>query len=321
MTILELLTSRAAIGDDVGSDRGGRSASQRGRSARVRLSRRRSSAALLSASSPSRTARRHTRTRNPGRGPLARVRRREQRPRPLGIGADAVHRVGLPDGRRRPPRHARGTRSAPTARPAASSFTPSVHDWHPRITRPAARRSVDCPPPPGRRAVVVLRGASSSERLVSSRPRLLRLEGTERQRAARPHAWHGIGAGSGASARPRARLPEPRSDRAPLATVRDVRGAGHVSRRRPTRRERRVLRCEVPHRRTQWDFALDPYELGRSREVVSHVDPARHRRVFEPGCSIGVLTEMSASDARCRWTQSDLSEVAVQRPTALRPLL
>ena len=61
-----------------------------------------------------------------------------------------------------------------------------------------------------------------------------------------------------------------------------------------------------------WDFALDPYELGRYREVVSHVDPDRHRRAFEPGCSIGVLTEMLGD--RCEIVDaSDLSEVAVQR--------
>ena len=46
-----------------------------------------------------------------------------------------------------------------------------------------------------------------------------------------------------------------------------------------------------------WDFALDGYELGRYVDLVSHVDPARHRRVFEPGCSIGVLTEMLGQEA------------------------
>lgn len=61
-----------------------------------------------------------------------------------------------------------------------------------------------------------------------------------------------------------------------------------------------------------WDFALDPYELGRYLDMVSHVDPARHRRAFEPGCSIGVLTEMLG--ARCAIVDAtDLSEVAVLR--------
>lgn len=61
-----------------------------------------------------------------------------------------------------------------------------------------------------------------------------------------------------------------------------------------------------------WDFAIDPYELGRYRDVMVHVDPDRHRRVFEPGCSIGVLTEMLGG--RCEVVDaSDLSEVAVQR--------
>ena len=61
-----------------------------------------------------------------------------------------------------------------------------------------------------------------------------------------------------------------------------------------------------------WDFALDGYELGRYVDLVSHVDPARHRRVFEPGCSIGVLTEMLG--ARCEFVDAtDVSEIAVGR--------
>lgn len=64
-----------------------------------------------------------------------------------------------------------------------------------------------------------------------------------------------------------------------------------------------------------WSFERDPYELGRYREVVSHVDPARHRVVFEPGCSIGVLTEMLGE--RCDVVHaSDLSAVAVARARA-----
>ncbi len=61
-----------------------------------------------------------------------------------------------------------------------------------------------------------------------------------------------------------------------------------------------------------WDFAVDPYEIARYLEVVSHVDTARHRRVFEPGCSIGVLTEMLGARADIV-DATDLSEIAVRR--------
>ncbi len=62
--------------------------------------------------------------------------------------------------------------------------------------------------------------------------------------------------------------------------------------------------------RDPWRFADDPYELGRYRTIVDHIDPLVHRRVYEPGCSVGVLTEMLGS--RCDHVDAtDLSGAAV----------
>ncbi|MEZ5409201.1 MAG: SAM-dependent methyltransferase [Acidimicrobiales bacterium] len=64
-----------------------------------------------------------------------------------------------------------------------------------------------------------------------------------------------------------------------------------------------------------WNFATSPYELGRYQAVLDHVDPTTHRRVFEPGCSIGVLTEQLGR--RCQLVHAtDISALAVQRARA-----
>lgn len=61
-----------------------------------------------------------------------------------------------------------------------------------------------------------------------------------------------------------------------------------------------------------WDFASSPYELRRYDSILEHVDAAVHRTVFEPGCSIGVLTERLAR--RCATVHAtDISPVAVGR--------
>jgi SAM-dependent methyltransferase len=61
-----------------------------------------------------------------------------------------------------------------------------------------------------------------------------------------------------------------------------------------------------------WDFETDPYECARYGSVLTYVDPLRHRRVFEPGCSIGVLTEQLAR--QCDTVHAtDISPIAVQR--------
>ena len=40
-----------------------------------------------------------------------------------------------------------------------------------------------------------------------------------------------------------------------------------------------------------WRFATSPYELGRYATILSSLAHDRYQRCFEPGCSIGVLTE------------------------------
>jgi hypothetical protein len=44
-----------------------------------------------------------------------------------------------------------------------------------------------------------------------------------------------------------------------------------------------------------WNFASSPYELGRYQHILQALRGTRYNRAFEPGCSIGVLTEGLAS--------------------------
>ncbi len=44
-----------------------------------------------------------------------------------------------------------------------------------------------------------------------------------------------------------------------------------------------------------WDFSTDTYELGRYDSIIRAISHRHYRRAFEPGCSIGVLTERLAS--------------------------
>jgi hypothetical protein len=61
-----------------------------------------------------------------------------------------------------------------------------------------------------------------------------------------------------------------------------------------------------------WQFASSDYELGRYERIVQALSGSRYERSFEPGCSIGVLTEQlaSLSDAV---EALDISGVAVDR--------
>jgi trans-aconitate methyltransferase len=43
-----------------------------------------------------------------------------------------------------------------------------------------------------------------------------------------------------------------------------------------------------------WSFATSEYELSRYRSVIENLSRERYERCFEPGCSIGVLTQMLA---------------------------
>ena len=43
-----------------------------------------------------------------------------------------------------------------------------------------------------------------------------------------------------------------------------------------------------------WSFASSSYELGRYERILRALPRSRYKRAFEPGCSIGVLTERLA---------------------------
>lgn len=43
-----------------------------------------------------------------------------------------------------------------------------------------------------------------------------------------------------------------------------------------------------------WRFATNDYELGRYSTVISAISGGRYRHAFEPGCSIGLLTQLLA---------------------------
>ena len=43
-----------------------------------------------------------------------------------------------------------------------------------------------------------------------------------------------------------------------------------------------------------WNFSSDAYELARYEQIISSISDRRYRHAFEPGCSIGVLTEKLA---------------------------
>lgn len=57
-----------------------------------------------------------------------------------------------------------------------------------------------------------------------------------------------------------------------------------------------------------WGFATDPYELMRYRHVIQHVPSGG--TVFEPGCSVGVLTRQLADHCE-HVTACDASPTAV----------
>ena len=61
-----------------------------------------------------------------------------------------------------------------------------------------------------------------------------------------------------------------------------------------------------------WDFAISPYELRRYETIMAALAQRRSRRAFEPGCSVGVLTEQLANV--CDTVEAiDFSPTAVAR--------
>jgi SAM-dependent methyltransferase len=61
-----------------------------------------------------------------------------------------------------------------------------------------------------------------------------------------------------------------------------------------------------------WDFASSEYELGRYRAILAALDGRRYARAFEPGCSVGVLTQGLAGLCD-RVDAMDLSPSAVEQ--------
>jgi len=64
-----------------------------------------------------------------------------------------------------------------------------------------------------------------------------------------------------------------------------------------------------------WRFASNPYELERYRATLDALSAPRYHSVYEPGCSVGVLTEALAG--RCgRLLACDIAPSAVQQARA-----
>jgi len=64
-----------------------------------------------------------------------------------------------------------------------------------------------------------------------------------------------------------------------------------------------------------WGFATEPYEQNRHRHIVEQLGAETFERGFEPGCSIGELTQRLAT--RCRHLLAlDISPIAVARARA-----
>ena len=70
--------------------------------------------------------------------------------------------------------------------------------------------------------------------------------------------------------------------------------------------DRKYRQCRDP-----WDFSGDPYELARYRALLDHVPAGRFARAYEPGCSVGVLTEELARRCAAVFAR-DISSAAVE---------
>jgi SAM-dependent methyltransferase len=64
-----------------------------------------------------------------------------------------------------------------------------------------------------------------------------------------------------------------------------------------------------------WDFAHSAYEQDRYDEIIKSLGGRHFHRVFEPGCSIGVLTERLAAICDQVYA-SDISTTAIARARA-----
>lgn len=64
-----------------------------------------------------------------------------------------------------------------------------------------------------------------------------------------------------------------------------------------------------------WSFARSEYELQRYDRILSALHARRYDLAFEPGCSVGVLTQRLALFC-ARVESADISETAVQKAKA-----
>jgi predicted TPR repeat methyltransferase len=69
--------------------------------------------------------------------------------------------------------------------------------------------------------------------------------------------------------------------------------------------------AKYQRQRDPWNFASDVYEQGRYQQIVRALSHRHYAVAFEPGCSIGVLTEQLA--AMCRKVHAiDISPSAAE---------
>jgi trans-aconitate methyltransferase len=60
-----------------------------------------------------------------------------------------------------------------------------------------------------------------------------------------------------------------------------------------------------------WDFATSPYELGRYQAILGAVSSTNYGCIYEPGCSVGVLTQQLSRMAE-RVVATDFAPSAVE---------
>ena len=73
-----------------------------------------------------------------------------------------------------------------------------------------------------------------------------------------------------------------------------------------------LLRRDLSRGGDPWDFESSPYEQRKYDVTIASLPRFRYRSAYEPGCSIGVLTELLAP--RCdRLLSTDIVPCAVQR--------
>ena len=83
----------------------------------------------------------------------------------------------------------------------------------------------------------------------------------------------------------------------------------------PKASEAEFFEAKYKERADPWDFASSHYELQRYDAIVAALNHRYYKRAFEPGCSVGVLTERLASVCD-RVVAIDFSVTAVAQAAA-----